>query len=446
MRLSHYLLPTQKETPSDATVASHRLMLRAGLVRPAATGIYSWLPLGYRVLRNIEAIIREEQNNAGALEVLLPTIQSAELWKQSGRYDVYGPEMLKITDRNQRDLLYGPTAEEQITDLFRHTVQTYRDLPKILYQIQWKFRDEIRPRFGVLRAREFLMKDGYSFDLTADAAQASYNRMFIAYLRSFARLGLKAIPFRAASGPIGGERSHEFLVLADHGESEVQYHRDLLELPAPDPNIDYGADLGPIVDQWTRLYAATDERYDQRLAPQLGSSLLTARGIEVGHIFYFGTKYSSALGAVVTSPSGSEVPVEMGSYGIGISRLVGAIIEASHDHAGIIWPEPVAPFRVHLLNLKTGHAACDRVAEQIYSQLASTGTAILYDDRDLRAGTKHAEADLIGLPWQIILGPNGIADGRLEIKNRKTGKLEEMTPDSAVARFTADLKPRIVAA
>lgn len=432
MRLSEYFLPTLKETPAEAQIVSHRLMLRAGLIRQSSAGIYSWLPLGLRVLKKIERIVRQEQDAAGCQEMLMPTIQPADLWRESERYDDYGPEMLRITDRHGRDMLYGPTNEEQITDIFRTSVRSYRDLPLILYHIQWKFRDEVRPRFGVMRGREFLMKDSYSFDIDADAAARSYNKMFVAYLRTFERLGLKAIPMRADSGPIGGEKSHEFLILAETGESEVGCHRDFIETDLTDQAIDYDADLQPIVDKFTARYAATDDQRDPEKEKALGDDLVTARGIEVGHIFYFGTKYSKAMNAVVSGPGGDQVPVAMGSYGIGVSRLVGAIIEASHDESGIIWPEPVAPFGVGLINLKADDGNCNEACESIYRRLGDKGIEVLYDDRRERAGVKFAEMDLIGLPRQLIVGPRGLGEGRVELKERKTGERREMTIDAAL--------------
>ena len=432
MRLTEYFLPTLKETPAEAQIVSHRLMLRAGMIRQSSAGIYSWLPLGFRVLKKIERIVRDEQDAAGCQEMLMPTIQPADLWRESERYEDYGPEMLRIADRHGRDMLYGPTNEEQITDIFRTSVRSYRDLPLLLYHIQWKFRDEVRPRFGVMRGREFLMKDSYSFDVDAEGATRAYNKMFVAYLRTFERLGLKAIPMRAESGPIGGDKSHEFLILADTGESEVGCHRDFIETDWTGQAIDYGADLQPIVDRFTARYAATDDQRDPGLEKALGSDLVTARGIEVGHIFYFGSKYSKAMNAVVTGPGGGEVAVEMGSYGIGVSRLVGAIIEASHDEAGIVWPEPVAPFDVGLINLKTDDEDCNETCQTIYRRLAETGVEVLYDDRPGRAGVKFAEMDLIGIPRQLIVGPRGLKEGRVELKERKTGKRDEMTIDAAL--------------
>jgi len=436
MRRSIFFLPTLKEDPAEAQIVSHRLMLRAGMIRQASAGIYSWLPLGLRVLKKVENVVREEQDAAGCQELLMPTIQSADLWRESGRYDDYGKEMLRIVDRHDRDMLYGPTNEELITDIFRNSVRSYRDLPKLLYHIQWKFRDEVRPRFGVMRGREFLMKDSYSFDLNYSGARRSYNAMFVAYLRTFARMGLQAIPMQADTGPIGGDLSHEFIILADTGESEVFCHRDFLTFDALAADIDYAGDLQPIVDQWTNLYAATDEKHDVKTAEPVGDDLLQAKGIEVGHIFYFGTKYARAMNATVTGPDGAEIMIEMGSYGIGVSRLVGAIIEAHHDDAGIIWPENVAPFSVGLINLRTGDSECDRACETIYDKLCAGGIDVLYDDREERAGAKFAEMDLIGLPWQIIVGPRGLKTGVVELKNRESGDREELSVDSALSRVT----------
>ncbi|MGE0658786.1 MAG: proline--tRNA ligase [Reyranellaceae bacterium] len=437
MRLSQYFLPTLKENPSEAQIVSHRLMLRAGMVRQAAAGIYSWLPLGHRVLKNVEQIVREEQDRAGAQELLMPTIQSAELWRESGRYDDYGQEMLRIKDRHEREMLYGPTNEELITDIVRQSIKTYRDLPKNLYHIQWKFRDEVRPRFGVMRGREFLMKDNYSFDLDRAGAIRSYNRMFVAYLRTFARMGLKAIPMRADTGPIGGDHSHEFIILAETGESQVFCHGDLVDLDILGRKVDYEADLEPLIGEWTRYYAATDEKHEparfEKEVPD--GKRVSARGIEVGHIFYFGTKYSRPMNAVVAGPNGENTTIEMGSYGIGVSRLVGAIIEASHDDAGIVWPESVAPFQVGLVNLKAGDGAVDAACGKLYQQLQSVGVETLYDDRDLRPGGKFADMDLIGLPWQVIIGPRGLAAGKAEIKNRATGEREEIPLEAVVPRF-----------
>ena len=436
MRLSRYFLPILKETPAEAEIVSHRLMLRAGMIRQQAAGIYTWLPLGLRVLDKIGKIVREEQNRAGAIEILMPTIQQAALWKESGRYDDYGQEMLRITDRLDREMLYGPTAEEVVTDVFRSYVRSYKDLPLNLYNIQWKFRDERRPRFGVMRGREFLMKDAYSFDVDFERATEAYRRMFVAYLRTYARMGLTAIPMKADSGPIGGDMTHEFIVLASTGESQVFCHKDLLDLPIPGEDTDFDGDLAPIIDQWTSLYAATEEMHDEAaFAAVPADKQVTARGIEVGHIFYFGTKYSEPMGAKVAGPDGVERPVHMGSYGVGVSRLAAAVIEASHDDAGIVWPEAIAPFHVGLINMKPGDGACDAACAEIYAALGKAGIDVLYDDRDTRAGAKFATMDLIGLPWQLICGPKSLAEGKVELKRRATGERVVTTIAEALARL-----------
>jgi prolyl-tRNA synthetase len=440
MRLSRYFLPILRETPKEAELVSHRLMLRAGMLRQEAAGIYAFLPLGFRVLQKVCQIVREEQDRSGAIEMLMPTIQPAELWRESGRYDDYGKEMLRIRDRHDREMLYGPTNEEMITEIFRAYVHSYKALPLNLYHIQWKFRDEIRPRFGLMRGREFLMKDAYSFDLDQAGARHAYNRMFVAYLRTFARMGLKAIPMVAESGPIGGTLSHEFIVLATTGESEVYCHRNYLnlEVPGEDVNFEDAVALQGIVDKWTSLYAATSEKHDPaafaKLAPD---EQLSARGIEVGHIFYFGTKYSEPMKALVAGPDGVERPVHMGSYGIGPSRLVAAIIEAFHDEAGIKWPESVAPFRVALLNLKQGDPAVDGMCERLYRDLVARGVEVLYHDEDERPGAKFATADLIGLPWQILVGPRTLAAGKVEVKRRADGNRELLSPEAALERVSA---------
>jgi prolyl-tRNA synthetase len=439
MHLSRYFLPILRETPKEAEIVSHRLMLRAGMVRQEGAGIYAWLPLGLKVLDKISRIVREEQNRSGAIELLMPTMQSADLWRESGRYDAYGKEMLRIKDRHERDMLFGPTNEEMITEIFRAYVRSYKDLPLNLYHIQWKFRDEVRPRFELMRGREFLMKDAYSFDVDQAGAQHSYNKMFVAYLRTFERLGLKSIPMRAESGPIGGNLSHEFIILASTGESEVFCHKDYLDLPVPpaDVNFDDRTGLQQIVDRWTAQYAATSDMHDAAAFGEVpADKQVSARGIEVGHIFYFGTKYSAPMKAVVATGEGSEVPVHMGSYGIGPSRLVAAIIEASHDDAGIVWPEAVAPFKVALLNLKQGAADTDAACEQIYRELTSKDVEVLYHDLDERPGAKFATADLIGLPWQVMIGPRGLAEGKVEVKNRATGERELMSAAAAIEKLS----------
>jgi prolyl-tRNA synthetase len=440
MRLSRYFLPVLKENPSEAQIVSHRYMLRAGLIKQQAAGIYSWLPLGFKVLKRIEQIVHEEQIRAGHIPLLMPTLQPADLWRESGRYDDYGEEMLRITDRHKRDMLYGPTNEEMITDIFRSHVNSYKDLPLTLYHIQWKFRDEIRPRFGVMRGREFLMKDGYNFDIDVDSALHAYNRHMVSYLRTYERMGLQAIPMRAASGPIGGDNTHEFLVLAATGESEVFYDSAITDLKFGDRVVDFDnrAECAAIVKEWTTPYARTDETHDEAIYAAIPEARRkSSRAIEVGQIFFFGTKYSEPMGAVVVNDKGERVPVQMGSHGIGVSRLLGAIIEASHDDKGIIWPEGVTPFHVGLVNLKQGDSATDAACADLYKALVALGLDPLYDDRDERAGAKFATMDLIGLPWRITVGPRGLASGKVELTSRRTGVSEEMTAQEAVARVAA---------
>jgi prolyl-tRNA synthetase len=439
MRLSRYFLPILRETPKEAEIVSHRLMLRAGMMRQEAAGIYAFLPLGFRVLQKICAIVREEQDRSGAIELLMPTIQSADLWRESGRYEAYGKEMLRIKDRHEREMLFGPTNEEMITEIFRAYVRSYKDLPLNLYHIQWKFRDEVRPRFGLMRGREFLMKDAYSFDVDQAGAQHSYNKMFVAYLRTFARLGLKSIPMRAESGPIGGNLSHEFIILAQTGESEVFCHKDYVDMAVPPANVNFDdvKGLQAIIDKWTSQYAATSDMHDAAAFAKVpADKQVSARGIEVGHIFYFGTKYSEPMKALVATGDGKEVPVHMGSYGIGPSRLVAAIIEASHDEAGIVWPEPVAPFKVAILNLKQGDAGTDGACMQLYNDLSAKAVEVLYDDRDERAGGKFATADLVGIPWQVLVGPKSLAEGKVEVKRRAGGTRETMSPAAALDLLT----------
>ncbi len=439
MRLSRYFLPVLKETPAEAEIVSHQLMLRAGLVRQQAAGIYAWLPLGKRVLDKIEQIVREEQDRSGAIEVLMPTIQSSDLWRESGRYDAYGPEMLRFKDRRDREMLYGPTNEEMITNIFKDGVRSYRDLPRNLYHIQWKFRDETRPRFGVMRGREFLMKDAYSFDMDAAGARHAYNKMFLAYLRTFKRLGLTAIPMRADTGPIGGDLSHEFIVLAPTGESEVFFDKAWHDDRQTYENLAFGYDdaeaLQGWIDEQVTVYAATDEKRDLEREAAISDALVTGRGVEVGHIFYFGSKYTKAMNCAVQGKDGQMVFPEMGSYGIGVSRLVGAIIEACHDKDGIVWPEAVAPFRIGLINLRADDVACAGAADALYAQLSAAGVDVLYDDRDERGGTKFATMDLIGLPWQLTIGPKGVEKGIAEMKNRKTGEKSEVALADVIGRF-----------
>ncbi|MCU9849637.1 proline--tRNA ligase [Defluviimonas sp. WL0024] len=440
MRLSRYFLPVLKENPADAQIVSHRYMLRAGMIKQQAAGIYSWLPMGFRVLKRIEEIVHQEQIRAGHIPMLMPTLQPADLWRESGRYDDYGEEMLRITDRHKRDMLYGPTNEEMITDIFRAHVGSYKDLPLTLYHVQWKFRDEIRPRFGVMRGREFYMKDGYNFDLTKEDALHAYNRHLVSYLRTYERMGLQAIPMRADSGPIGGDDTHEFLVLAATGESEVFYDSAITDLKFGDREIDYDdhAACRGVLEEFTSRYARTDETHDEAVFSQIPEERRrVARGIEVGQIFYFGTKYSEPMGAMVVNDKGERVPVHMGSHGIGVSRLVGAIIEASHDEKGIIWPEGVTPFHCGIVNLKQGDAATDAACAEIYGALTAKGLEPLYDDRDERAGAKFATMDLIGLPWRITVGPRGLAAGKVEVTSRRTGESEEMSVLAAVDRIAA---------
>jgi prolyl-tRNA synthetase len=428
MRLSRYFLPTLKEDPAEAQIVSHRLMLRAGMISQTATGIYSWLPLGTLVLKNIENIIRQEQNRVGALEVLMPTIQSADLWRESGRYDAYGEEMLRFKDRHDRDLLYTPTAEEVLTDIARRHIRSYKELPTILYQIHWKFRDEIRPRFGVMRGREFMMKDAYSLDLDEESAKESYRKMMEAYVRTFKRLGMTAIPVRAPTGAIGGNLSHEFHILAATGESQIYYDSAIEELIQREPdaiNLEYLMDL----------YCMEEEMHDPIACPVPAERLKQARGIEVGHVFYFGTKYSDALGATVKNPSGESIHVHMGSYGIGVSRLVAAIIEASHDQNGIIWPLEVAPFKVGLINIKKGDEKTDQTCEEIYKGFQEKGISVLYDDREESAGVKFSTMDLIGLPWQLRVGPRGLEKGLVEVKCRRTSETQELSMSSAMSQL-----------
>ena len=438
MRLSRYFLPVLKETPAEAQIVSHRYMLRAGMIKQAQAGIYSWLPLGFKVLKKIENIVHEEQVRAGHIPLLMPTLQSADLWRESGRYDDYGEEMLRIADRHGRDMLYGPTNEELITDIFRSHVNSYKDLPLTLYHVQWKFRDERRPRFGVMRGREFYMKDGYNFDVSKQDALHAYNRHLVSYLRTYERMGLQAIPMRADSGPIGGDDTHEFLVLAETGESEVFYDSEITELKFGNREIDYDSveQCQAVLEEFTSRYARTDETHDVELFNEVPEERRrSARGIEVGQIFYFGTKYSEAMGATVQGPDGQNVPVHMGSHGIGVSRLVGAIIEASHDEKGIIWPEGVTPFHVGIINLRQGDAECDAACESLERALNAAGLETLYDDREERAGAKFATMDLIGLPWRITVGPRGLSKGVVELTSRRSGESEELSVDAAIARL-----------
>ncbi|MEP2717415.1 proline--tRNA ligase [Pseudophaeobacter sp.] len=444
MRLSRYFLPVLKENPSEAQIVSHRYMLRAGMIKQSSAGIYSWLPLGFKVLKKLEGIVHEEQQRAGHMPMLMPTIQSADLWRESGRYDDYGQEMLRVEDRHGRDMLFTPTAEELITDIFRAHVSSYKDLPLTMYQIQWKFRDEIRPRFGVMRGREFYMKDGYNFDLSKEDALHAYNRHLVTYLRTYERMGLQAIPMRADGGPIGGDYTHEFLVLAETGESEVFYDSAVTDLSFGDREIDYDnvEQCQGVLEEFTSKYARTDETHDETLFKEVPEERRrVARGIEVGQIFYFGTKYSEALNATVQGPDGKPTPVHMGSHGIGVSRLLGAIIEASHDDKGIVWPEGVTPFHCGIVNLKQGDDEADAACNQLYAALTALGLEPLYDDRKERAGGKFATMDLIGLPWRITVGPRGLKNGVVELTSRRTGESEELSPEEAVKKVAAIYAP-----
>ncbi|PPR78086.1 MAG: Proline--tRNA ligase [Alphaproteobacteria bacterium MarineAlpha2_Bin1] len=439
MKISEFFLPTLKEAPSEAKVISHQLMLRSGMIKQSSAGIYSWLPLGFKVLKKIEDIIRKEQDSIGGQEILMPTIQPADIWVESGRYEDYGQEMLRIKDRSNRELLYGPTNEELITDIFRTHLKSYKDLPLLLYHIQWKFRDELRPRYGVMRGREFLMKDSYSFDLDLEQSRLTYQKNFLSYLRIFARLGLKALPVKANPGPIGGDLSHEFVILAPNGESDIFFDKTLLELdPLSKENYSDKNIIDKAYNKWAQCYSVTDDIYNEKEYNQFVSpeNRTNSRAIEVGHVFYFGTKYSKSMGANIINNKGESVNVHMGSYGIGVSRLVGAIIEYSHDDKGIIWPINVAPFSVGILNLKNGDEYCDRMSELIYQNLLIAGVEVLYDDTSERAGSKFANMDLIGLPYQVFIGLKSKETGLFEIKERSTNKRYFLALDSLINHLT----------
>ncbi len=419
MKYSEFFIPTVKDIPSDAEIISHKLMIKAGMIKQSSAGIYSWLPLGFKVLKNIEQIVREEQDKAGANEMLMPTIQSSDLWVKSGRYEDYGKEMLRIKDRSGRDMLYGPTNEELITDIFQTYITSYKELPKNLYHIQWKFRDEVRPRFGVMRGREFLMKDNYSFDINEESAKISYNNMFKAYIKTFQRMGLTPISLRAETGPIGGNLSHEFQILANTGESTLYYDKKLESL---DPeNLDS--------DKLQSYYAAVDDQHDENNCPIKKEDLKISKGIEVGHIFYFGTKYSEKLNAYVQDQDGKRIAVHMGSYGIGVSRLVGALIEANHDEKGIKWPKSVAPFKLSIVNLTSNDQNCTIIALDYYSFFMNNNIDTLYDDRNCSIGKKLSDNDLIGTPIQVVLGKRDISDGVIEIKDRLLNTSEKIKID-----------------
>jgi|TARA_B110000240_G_scaffold65163_1_gene74278 prolyl-tRNA synthetase len=437
MLWSNYFIPTQKENPSDAKIPSHQLMIRSGMIKQESAGIYSWLPLGLKVLKNIENIIREEQVRAGAIEILMPTLQSSDLWNESGRYDGYGEEMLRVTDRHSRVLIYGPTNEEQVTEIFRKYIKSYKNLPLNLFHIQWKFRDEIRPRFGVMRGREFLMKDSYSFDLNEDSAKVSYNKMFVAYLKTFQRLGLKAIPVSAESGPIGGNLSHEFSIIAPTGESEIFCDKNLLDIDINKKDYISDEEISEVVEEYLGFYSATDEKHDSKKFNSMvkTENQISGRGIEVGHIFSFGEKYSKPMKASIVNTDGKNSYVYMGSYGIGVSRLVATIIECFNDESGIIWPISVAPFKVNIINLKNSDQECYQKSLEIHDLFEKKGIEVIFDDRNESAGKKFSDSDLIGIPFQLIIGPRELKNGNVELKTRKTNEKEIISFDSAVDKI-----------
>ena len=436
MFFSKSFIPILKNNPSEAKIKSHQLMLRVGMIKQSSAGIYSWLPLGFKVMKKIEQIVREEQDRVGVQEILMPTIQSSEIWKESGRYEDYGEEMLRIKDRQNREMLYGPTNEELVTEIFRSSFKSYKSLPQLLYHIQWKFRDELRPRFGIMRCREFYMKDAYSFDLTDNDAIFSYNKFFLSYLKTFKRLNLSAIPMAADTGPIGGNLSHEFIILADTGESKIYTDKRIFDVDSSKTILNQES-LGILRKQYEKFYSVTDEKFnkDEFEKSVAEEHRVNTKGIEVGQIFYFGTKYSEPMKAFVVSPDGKRVPVHMGSHGIGVSRLVGAIIEASHDEKGIMWPEGVTPFHCGIVNLKQGDLDADGACEDIYQRLTNAGLDPLYDDRNERAGGKFATMDLIGLPWRITVGPRGLKNGVVELTSRRQGVSEDLTPEEAVNKL-----------
>ena len=437
MRLTNYFLPVLKESPNDAEIVSHQLMLRAGMISQSSSGIYSWLPLGLRVLKKIENIVRDEQDAAGVNEILMPTIQPAAVWKESGRDEDYGKEMLRINDRQDREMLYGPTNEEQVTDIFRRSIKSYKELPQLLYHIQWKFRDELRPRFGVMRGREFLMKDAYSFDLDKQQSEISYNKFFACYLKTFQRLELKAIPMTAETGPIGGDLSHEFIIISQTGESDIYFDSKLLEQENELQSINYSEDLSGLVNSYKSLYAVSDDKFNQDNFDNnvLKENQTRSKGIEVGHIFSFGTKYSETMKANVLNNDGKQTTVFMGSYGIGISRLVGAIIESSNDDKGIIWPKSVSPYDIGLINLKQKDNDITAISNGVYEKLLSAGFDVLYDDKNDNPGVKFSRMDLIGLPFQVIVGNKSKNDSILEVKNRKTGDISEVSIENITSFF-----------
>jgi prolyl-tRNA synthetase len=417
MLLSKFFLPLTKDLPSDAKIKSHQLMIRTGMIKQSSAGIYSWLPLGFKVMKKIESIVRQEQNIIGAQEMLMPTIQSADIWKESGRYNDYGDEMLRIKDRQGREMLYGPTNEELITEIFRSSIKSYKSLPQMLYHIQWKFRDEIRPRFGIMRCREFYMKDAYSFDINDEEAKKSYNKMFYSYLRMFSKLELKAIPMAADTGPIGGELSHEFIILADTGESNVYADKNIFNINTNEYDFSEKS-LEKMRNDFSSLYAVTDEKFNQKnfdLKVKKSDQIL-AKGIEVGHIFYFGDKYSKPLNCLVDHKEGKKVPVKMGSYGIGVSRLVGALIEVNFQNDIMKWPKSVSPYDVVIIpNINKNNKQSLDISIKIYKELLKQKIDVLLDDVDENMSTKFKKHDLIGIPYQIIIGSKS-EENRFEFK------------------------------
>ena len=406
MYLSKLFIPITKDLPAEAKVKSHQLMLRTGMIKQSAAGIYSWLPLGFKIMKKIEKIVREEQNLIGAQEMLMPTIQSSEIWKESGRYEDYGEEMLRIKDRQGREMLYGPTNEELVTDIFRSSIKSYKSLPQILYHIQWKFRDEIRPRFGVMRCREFYMKDAYSFDLSDEDAKKSYNKIFYSYIRTFNRLGLKAIPMAADTGPIGGDLSHEFIILAETGESQIYADKKIFEIDLEKYNSSDNS-LKKMRDDFTSIYAVTDDKFEEKDFNQKvkKENQIKTRGIEVGHIFYFSDKYSKPLNCLIDTKDGKKTEVKMGSYGIGISRLVGATIEANYKNDIMKWPKSISPFDAVIIpSISKNNKENLAKAEKIYKELKKQNIDVLLDDVDENMSNKFKKHDLIGIPYQIIVG------------------------------------------
>jgi len=432
MYLSKLFIPLLKEIPSEAKIKSHQLMLRAGMIKQSSTGIYSWLPLGFKIMKKIEKIVREEQNKIGAQELLMPTIQSAEIWKESGRYDDYGEEMLRIKDRQGKEMLYGPTNEELITEIFRASVKSYKSLPQLLYHIQWKFRDELRPRFGVMRCKEFFMKDAYSFDLSDEEAKKSYNKMYFAYLNTFKRLGLTAIPMAADTGPIGGDTSHEFIILAETGESKIYSDKRIFDIDIS-KHINEEKSINDLREKYDAFYAVTDEKFNKKDFENKvkKENQLITKGIEVGHIFYFGEKYSKPLKCSVDLKDGKKVNVKMGSYGVGVSRLVGAIIEAKFINNVMRWPKSIAPYEVAIIpSLQKNDKSNYLKAQKIYNFLLKNKIDVLLDDTEEHLSAKFKKFDLIGIPYQIILGSKSTED-KIEFKeiNGKTKSLtlEEIT-------------------